>query len=341
MASLPNLLNGLNRLLSLAQVRKKVRFLLQLLFGFALLFLWLRFIDLEPLLFHLSRIDFRYVGLMFLFGVSSSLLRFTRLRIVLAPLVKVPVVPLYAIGLAASFFNFLLAMRAGELTKSYYLKKLYGSSFVKATSAVVVDRAADFLIIVFTVLVIGTLGKLDLFSPVILVAIFVLPLVVLYLLAWKGLRIFSFFESLMLRFNFRFRDRMLSIFDNLIKGFAVAKRSPGTLLLIFFLSFLALILDAIGISFMFQAFSINAPFLSVLLANSLFALSFLIPSPPAYIGTVEVAGSLIFILVLGIDKNLAASIALFFHGYSALLVGILGLPAISYLHLKMSRHGKD
>lgn len=321
-------------------MRKEVRFLIQLLFGLALLFIWLRFIEWDLLLSYLSQINFKYVLLLFIFGFLAGLVRLTRLRVVLTPLVKVPFLPLYLIGLAANLFNFLLAMRAGELTKGYYLKKLYGSSFVKATSAVVVDRAADFLIIVFTVLVIAFFGKSTFFSPMILATIFILPLVVLYLLAWEGTRLFSFCESLMLRINLPRREQILNIFDNLIKGFGVARRSPGTLLLIFFLSFLALILDAVGLSFMFKAFSVNVSFLSVLLANSLFALSFLIPSPPAYIGTVEIAGSLIFILVLGLEKNLAASIALFFHAYSAFVVGILGLPAVLYLHLKMLKHGR-
>lgn len=320
-------------------MRKGVRFLIQLLFGLVLLFIWLRFIEWDLLLSYLSQIDLKYVGIAYLFGFSAGLLRFTRLKIVLAPLVKVPIVTLYIIGLAANLFNFLLAMRAGELTKGYYLKRLYDSSFVQATSAVVVDRVADFLILLFVIILIGTFGHKGYFSLLLLVALFFLPLLMLYLLAWKGTRLFSFFESLMLKFNLPFRDRILSIVEDLIKGFAVARRSPRTLFVIFFLSFLPVIVGAVGTSFMLRAFSVRSPILSVLLAISLFELSFLIPSPPAYIGTIEVAGSLIFALVLGLDKNLAASIALFFHIYSAFMVGIMGLPAVLYLHLRLL-HGK-
>jgi len=163
----------------------------------------------------------------------------------------------------------------------------------------------------------------------------------LYLLAWEGTRLFSFFESIMLKFNLPYRDKILSLFDNLIEGFAVARRSPRTLLLIFTLTFGLVAIDAVGFLLLFKAFGVKITFLSAMLAMSLFALAFLLPSAPAYIGTVEVAGSLIFVLILGVDKNLAASIALFFHIYSAFVVGIMGLPAVLYLHLKMLKHGKS
>ncbi len=279
--------------------------------------------------------------LLFVFGFLGGLVRLARLKIVLTPLVKVPLLSIVMIGWAASFFNFLLAMRAGELTKGYYLKKLYGSSFVQATSAVLVDRLADFLLMTLSILMIGFFGGGDLFPPLLLAVVFIVPLGILYLLAWQGVRIFSLFESLVLQLDFPYQEKILDLFDNLIKGFAVARWNPQALLLVFFLSFAALILDTTGLFFMFRAFSVSAPFLLVLLANSLFALSFLIPSPPAYIGTVEVAGSLIFILILSLGKNLAASVTLFFHIYSAFVVGLLGLPAILYLHLRMTKNDRD
>jgi len=322
-------------------MRKEVRLLLQLVFGLVLLFIWLRFIEWDLLLSYLRQVDFRFVALMFLVGMSSWIFRVLRFKTVLKPLIDVPPVTLFVVSLAANLFNFLLAMRAGELTKGYYLKKLYNSSFVRATSAVVVDRIADFLILVFIIILVGTFGYKGYFSLPLLVAIFLLPMLLLYLLAWEGARLFSFFESLMLKFNLPYQDKILPIFDNLIKGFAVARRSPRTLLLIFTLTFGLVAIDAISFLLLFKAFGIEISFLSALLTVSLFILTFLLPSAPGYIGTVEVAGSAIFILVLGLEKNLAGSIALFFHIYSAFVVGIMGLPAILYLHLKMLKDGKS
>lgn len=321
-------------------MRKEIRFLIQLLFGLVLLLIWLRFVEWDLLLSYLRQVDFKFIALMFILGLGSWVFRVARFKLVLKPLVDVPPASIFVISLAANLFNFLLAMRAGELTKGYYLKKLYGSSFVKATSAVVVDRIVDFLILVFIILLIGTFGYRGYFFFPLLLAVFFLPLLMLYLLAWKGTRLFSFFESLMLRFNLPYQDKILPFFDNLIKGFSVAKRSPKTLFLILALTFALVMIDAVAFLLLFLAFGIKITFASALLTVSLLALTFLLPSAPAYIGTVEVAGSAIFILVLGIEKNLAASIALFFHAYSAFVVGILGLPALAILHLRLLKHGK-
>jgi len=318
-------------------MRKEFRFLIQLFFGIVLLLIWLRFVEWDLLLSYLRQVDLRFVGLMFILGMVSWIFRVLRFKIVLKPLVDVPSATVFVISLAANLFNFLLAMRAGELTKGHYLKRLYGSSFVRATSAALVDRIADFLILVFIILLIGSFGYEGYFSLPLLVAVFLLPLFLLYLLAWEGTRLFSFFESLMLRFDLPYRDRILPIFHNLIKGFAVARRDPQTLLLVCVLTFALTVIEAIGFLLLFMAFGVKIAFLSALLTFSLFALTFLLPSAPAYIGTIEVAGSLIFVLILGIDGNLAASIALFYHAYSAFVVGIMGLAAILYLHLKLLR----
>lgn len=313
---------------------KHWKFLIQLGIGLALLIVWLRLIDLDVLRTYLSAVDLRYALLMYLVGFVAGLVRFTRLKIILAPLVKVPILPLYVIGIASAFFNFVLAMRAGELSKGYYLKKFFGTSFARATGAVIVDRAIDFLIIIATVLVIGVLGKRELVSVPMLMIIFLAPLVFLFLLAWEGEKIFGRIAKVARKLPPVFQEKVFPVLERFIQGFSVAKRDPLTLGFVFALSFLALLLDAVGIGFLFRAFGLNVSFLSILLANGLFVLSFLIPSPPGYIGTVEVAGSLIFVLVLGIEKNLAASIALFFHIYSAFFTGIFGIPAVLYLQLK-------
>lgn len=322
-------------------MRKEVRVLIQLLFGLVFLVVWLRFIEWDQLLSYLRQIDLRFVALMFVLGIASSIFRVLRFKIFLKPLVDVPLKTIFVISLAANLFNFLLAMRAGELSKGYYLKKLYGSSFIKATSVVVVDRIADFLVLVFIILLIGTSGYRGYFSLPLLVAVFSLPILLLYLLAWEGTRLFSVFESMMLKLNFPYRDKIFPLFDNLIKGFAVARRAPRTLLLVFVLTFALTAVGAVGLLFLFMAFGVKITFLSALLTISLFTLAFLLPSAPAYIGTVEVAGSAIFILVLGLDKNLAASIALFYHVYSAFVIGIMGLPAVLYLHFRMLKPGRD
>jgi uncharacterized protein (TIRG00374 family) len=316
-------------------MRKLFRLFLQLVLGVVLIYLWLGYIDLGVVLGHLSQIELGYILLMFLIGMVGIFLNFLRLKIVISPLVKVPLGPLYSIGLASNLINFLLALRAGELAKSYYLKKLYGSSFVKAVSAVVVDRLADLLVTVFAVLVVGFYLGTDLLSPVALVLAFFIPLALIYLLAWRGEGLFNFAERTALKINLPWKERALPFLENLIKGFTVAKRDPKTLLAIFLLTAATLVLHTIGVSWMLMAFGVRAPFLGVLLAQSILVISFLLPSPPAYIGTVEVVGSLVFVVVLGIEKDLAASIALFFHVYSALVVGILGLPALGYLHLKL------
>jgi len=69
---------------------------------------------------------------------------------------------------------------------------------------------------------------------------------------------------------------------------------------------------------------------------ALFAITFIVPGAPGYIGSMEAFGSLVFGAALGIPQAASASVVLIFHALNALLLGILGGIAIWALGFRPS-----
>jgi uncharacterized membrane protein YbhN (UPF0104 family) len=74
---------------------------------------------------------------------------------------------------------------------------------------------------------------------------------------------------------------------------------------------------------LFQSLGANVPYAIVITGYALFALTFLVPGAPGYIGSMEAFGSLVF-SALGVGVELAASAVVLFHALNALMLGVVG-----------------
>ncbi|MCR4305465.1 MAG: flippase-like domain-containing protein, partial [Candidatus Daviesbacteria bacterium] len=121
----------------------------------------------------------------------------------------------------------------------------------------------------------------------------------------------------------------------ILESFAILKRHPKDLSLMFGLTILGYAADAAIWYFAFMALGVNQSYLMMYLGQLLSALTYLVPAAPGYVGSAEASGLLILSGVFGIAPNLASAMIVLFHISSAIFVLIFGLISIYSLKIKV------
>jgi uncharacterized protein (TIRG00374 family) len=119
------------------------------------------------------------------------------------------------------------------------------------------------------------------------------------------------------------RDRLLGIIEGFLAGFTAVGRQPKGIFQLITLSFLSAVLDGTLFYLLYQSLGANVSFAVVLTGYALFALTFLVPGAPGYVGSMEAFGSLVF-SALGVGVDLAASAVVLYHALNALMLGVVG-----------------
>lgn len=312
----------------------------QTLLEAGLLAAWLWIVDLGAVGETLAQAKWGYVLLAAGLGASSSFVRATRWRLILHPVAQIPRLDVWLISLASSLINFVIPIRSGELARGLFLKQKHGVPISASLPTVAVDRSLDLL----AVLVVGAFGAvsgLTMEGPILLVLLLGAGLLIAFF-AFVLLAIFSqdrlmpLVERLVPRsFGKRFRDRLLSILNGLLIGFASIGRRPRSLIPIVALTFGSTILDATLFYMLFLSVGAVISPLVVLTGYALFVITFIVPGAPGYIGSMEAFGSLVF-GALGVGAAVAASVIVLFHALNAIILALAGGTAMWALGFRPS-----
>jgi uncharacterized membrane protein YbhN (UPF0104 family) len=103
---------------------------------------------------------------------------------------------------------------------------------------------------------------------------------------------------------------------------------------VYFLTTLAVLSEAIYIFMVFRAFGSEISYAKILFGYTLMNLTYILPTPPAQIGSNQFMWVLIFSFALGENTNLTSAAVTFSHLLTS--VWILGVSAISFLALKLN-----
>ena len=313
----------------------------QSLLGVVLLVAWLLVVDLGAVANTLRSAQWSFVVLAACLGITSTFVRAVRWRLILRPIAKVPRVDVWLIILASSLINFVIPIRSGELARSLFLKQRDSVPISASLPTVAVDRSLDMLA-VLTIGAIGILSGLQLGGSLSVVLVLGAGLFlgfatfVLMAIFWQE-RLMRVAEWAVPRFiGEKLRRGMLRILNGIMTGFTAIGRQPKNLIPIIGLSFIAALLDAGVFYFLFVSVGNPVSPLVALTGYALFAITFIVPGAPGYIGSMEAFGSLVFGAALGIPQAASASVVLMFHALNALILGILGGIAIWALGFRPS-----
>lgn len=306
------------------------------LIGVILVIVWLQFVNIQNIFETISLVNIFDLLPVFLFFFLSPSVRALRLKILLDPVKKISLKDLVFLNQAAALLNFLIPIRAGEIAKGVYLNTEYEVPLSRALIWILLDRFIDFLTILFLASVLLFLIPTNIPSSfmVVLGAGFMVGSILTYLIVYKPELAKSVFNLLkpLLVFNV-VRKQIEKLLNFFLGSFSILKRGSKDMFLLFGVSSLSYLCDAFVWVFIFRALGVPQELIKMYLGQLLSALTYIVPAAPGYIGSAEASGLLIFSGVLGLDINLASSMAVLFHMLAAISIIVYGV--ISIYALKM------
>ena len=315
-----------------------LKILINTALGIFLIFIWLRFVNIQEVLVILGNARPKYALFFFLFFALAGVFRGIRLKFLLKEY-KVAFKDLVMLNFLSQFLSFMIPIRAGEISKSVYLTSQIKVPIGKTITWVFVDRSLDLVgILIFITFLLPFIptslpSNFSQIAAVILAFFFIF-----FVISIKSQNFFK--KTMVFLSNFLivgFIKRLFVSFTHtIIEGLAVLHRKPVDIAGFIALTMIALTFDSLAWMSVFWTMGIDISFLKVILGNGLEAFTFLIPAAPGYVGSAEAAGLAVWAGLLGLEANQASALVVFFHIITMLALLILGLASIYTLKFDLN-----
>jgi len=321
-------------------MNSRIAILISIAFGLILVGIWLAIVDVTAMVHVLKEVRFSLLlPLSFLF-VLMYLLRSLRWKIILSPVERITLGDSFNLCMANYFVNFLIPIHAGEIAKSLLLKKIKGTPVHKSLWTVYIDKLTD-IIPLFILLVLAPFLKPDLSSVIYLTCIFVsvvlivltLSIIFVYKIRTK---FYVFIEHLLFIFPVSFREKIVTFIKLSIEGLSSVSYLKTLLSQIIFLTMLAATCHCFFLWLFFYSFGLNLPIFMVVIGYLLLNASFILPAPPGFSGSLELAFIFIFSYLFNYDKNAVSAIAVSSHIVIAVLFALFGFLSFAFLGVRLS-----
>jgi uncharacterized protein (TIRG00374 family) len=316
-----------------------VRTALGLCAGAVMIATFLHLVDVPAVLARLGHLS---AGFGLLCGVAflgAYVVRAMRWRCLLRPCeVSIP----RALGIyqVATFLNWLLPVRGGELAKSLLLRRSNGIPVSRSLATVGMDKAMDLLPAVALLALLPFVGLhlsrslwLLLASALAAVALAVL---VLALAAWRReLALAALTRPLAKVLPGAARQRVEPFIVLFVDTLLALVRQPRLMLVAAGYTAVAVALDALFCLLAFRAVGVAVSLPVVLYGYTFFNLAFILPTLPGQVGSNELVGLLIFSGLFGLDSSGVGAMFLFSHPWTAVLMTASGLLCLSVMGLTL------
>ena len=248
----------------------------------------------------------------------------------------VPVHRLFPLVCIGYFGNNVYPLRAGEVIRSYVLKRTQDISITSSLATVIIERVFDgltMLLFVFLALPFAPLPA-QYRNLVILLTILMFAATAAFVLMAANPKIMSAVYGWVAArlLPAKIRARTDDIYERFMEGIA-SLGSGSAVLMIFGTSVIIWLLETVKYWFVMHAFDFTVGFIVLMLMNGLVNLATTLPSAPGYIGTFDAPG-IETLVAFGIERNLAASYTLTLHAALWLPVTLLGAYYFWREHLR-------
>jgi uncharacterized protein (TIRG00374 family) len=292
----------------------------------------------------LARLEHLNVPLALLCGVpflGAYVVRAMRWRCLLRP-DEVSIPAAVAIYQVATFMNWLLPIRGGELAKPLLLRRTHGIPVSRSLATVSMDKAMDLLpaVALLAVLPFAGLHLGHLLWLLLLLAFSAVVLVValLALVAWRReLAVSALSRPLARVLPGAARQRVEPFITQFLDTLLALIRKPRLMLVAAAYTAAAVALDALFCLLAFRAVGVSVALPVVLFGYTFFNLAFILPTPPGQVGSNELVGLLLFSGVLGVESSGVGAMFLFSHPWTAVLMTVSGLLCLSAMGLTLRR----
>jgi len=318
--------------------KNTINWLFGIILAFIFLFVWYKLINWDEFILYFQKFDLKYVLLFSIFYILAYLFRAIRWKIILKPLTKIKISESFFIFMVGMFINYIIPVRAGEVAKSFILKKKKGIKVSESLPSVFIDKVSDlFPIIIILILIPLVSVKMNgaLFIIIGLIFfIFIFFLIFLHLAAYHQSAAKNFIGFIQFFIPKGLRTKAENFLTSFITGMAIMKGRKADTIKVYFFTILAVLSEALYIFAVFRAFGSEISYSKILFGYTLMNLTYILPTPPAQVGSNQFMWVLIFSFALGENKNLTGAAVTFSHLLTS--IWIFGVSGISFLALKLN-----
>lgn len=238
--------------------------------------------------------------------------------------------------MAGLVINYLVPIRLGEFAKSCFLKTQAGLPIARTLPTVFMDKLLDLSPVVVLLLALPCFSwqQSVLFQGLLftLAALFFLALFILWLAIRKAAQCEALLGKMAFFFPKTYKERYLSFVTRFVSGVALLGHLPRRKGLCLFLYTLCIIAaDGLYLWLAFGAVGSHVPYYSVFLGYTLLNLTYILPTPPAQVGSNEVVSLLIFSTLLGMEKNVVALVMTITHIMSGAIILVFGYFSLNLI----------
>ncbi|MCL2063976.1 MAG: flippase-like domain-containing protein [Candidatus Cloacimonetes bacterium] len=330
-----------------------------LLVGIVFVLIWLNIIDMREIIGYISEINIYFLIPATIFYLLSYFFRSLRLRKLLlcrdnlsnqnndvksedknlCQKLSIPIFKNYTYVLAGNFINYLIPIRAGEIAKSVFYKKNHNIRYSDSLPSIFIDKLLDTFVI-FLVLLLIPFTKI-VFTPtlniliILLIIVFLIGISILTLAALSQQIIIKTLKKIFFFLPLKYKTKIHNFFELFVKGLAIFKHHKTLFIPCVVLTFVATFSDSFFFYMMFIAFNVSVSFTQILFGYTLIFLSYILPHPPAQIGSNELLMVLIFSVGFGFSENLISAIMSLSHLLTAVVIFITGSLSLVYAGNKL------
>lgn len=307
--------------------------------GGVLMLTVLRLVNLSAVYQRLTHLSIGFGLLCGAAFLTAYVVRALRWRCLLRPC-QVSVRRAIAIYQVATFLNWLLPVRGGELAKSLLLRHTDGIPVSRSLATVSMDKFMDLLPSVGLLAILPVVG-LHLSRPLWVLLVSALTVLgvaggVLALASRQRNRAVALLtRPLVAALPRGTRKRTGPFIAQFVDTLLALIRQPRLLLKAAAYTVVAVGLDALFCFLAFKAVGVAIPLVVVLYGYTLFNVAFILPTPPGQVGSNEFIGLLIFSGMFGVNRSGVLAMFLFSHPWTALLMTGTGLACLSAMGLTL------
>ncbi len=313
------------------------KFWVGFLVSLAFLYVALRGLDLESFAQVIRTANYVWLIPSVAVYFAAVWVRTWRWHVMLRHITAVPTRKLFPIVVIGYMGNNIYPARAGEVLRSYVLKRNTGVPIGASLGTVVLERLFDglvMLLFVFATLAFAPLPSAYNALVTFFCVVFLAALAVFILLAARPQRMSRLYALLVERaVPARIRPMVHGHFDRFVEGLQ-SLRSPREFALILATSALIWLMETLKYWFVMHAFPFSAPFTVLMLMTAVVNLFTTLPSTPGYVGTFDAPGIAI-LTAFGVPHAVATGYTLVLHVALWLPITALGAVLMVAEHVRM------
>jgi len=317
-----------------------MNFVAGIVLGLVFLLLWIKMINWEEFTAYFKDPKIWQIIPYSIFYILAYFFRSLRWRELLKPVHKLDKIECFGIFSSGLLINYLIPVRAGELAKSFILKLKKKISVATTLPTIFLDKLTDLFPILLVIIAIPIISmKLTTTLSAIIgliLFLFIALLFFCYVAIFHREFAYRITKYCFKMFPPKFRSKLEDFLDKFLTGIAIVRRKDVNLFLVFVLTFMAVISESVYIYLVFRLFGSNLGFLQILLGYTLMNLTYILPTPPAQIGSNQFMWVLIFSVGLGADKNLTSAAVTMSHFLTSIIIFLMGSLSMLSLNVKYS-----